>query len=336
MKIILKTTIIAFFFLLASCKKNLVKTNESNSAVVVYNQASNFIKTHSAFLNIKHLNWDSISGYYKNKVFEGMTNDSLYQVINSLLLELEDSHALLYRKNKKVSVWDYTKGYPTNFNKKLLEDYYWQNSQKIGPFIVTTFKNVGYVYYSSFGDEIEENDMDKLIDFTANNKGLIIDIRNNGGGDGKNSSTLLSRFIDKETFFGKQLVKNGPGLNDFIESKFILKTSENPKKYLNKKIIILTNHGNASSAAFFVGYSKVLSNVSSVGDRTGGAGGVGTSMQLGNGWQIVVSATLGIDANENIIENGIEPNLKINQTIADSLNHKDTILEAALLLFNTI
>jgi Peptidase family S41 len=325
--------ILAVFSLFASCEKDLIKTRKTNSALVIYNQASNFIKTHSAFLNVKHLNWDSVSLYYSSKVFESMSDDSLYQVINSLLLTLEDGHALLYYKEKDVSVWDYTKGYPVNFDKQLLTDYYWLNSQKKGPLTLASFNNVGYVYYPSFGDKIQENDMDGLIDFIAGTKGLIIDIRNNGGGDGSNSSTILSRFIDKETYFGKQLVKSGPGLNDFTESKFTLSPSSSPKKYLNNKIIILTNRGDASAAAFFAGYAKVLNNISSVGDKTGGAGGVGTSMQLGNGWQIVVSATLGIDANGNIIENGIEPNLKINQTIADSLQHKDAILDAALLLF---
>lgn len=325
--------ILTVFTSFVACKKLLVKTGETTNPIAIYHQASDFIKTRSAFLDIKHLNWDSISTHYGSKIFEGMSDDSLYQVINSLILTLEDGHALLYYKDKQVSVWDYTKGYPINFDKQLLDDYYLQNSQQIGPFTVALLGNIGYVYYPSFGDKIQEKDMDGLIDFITNSKGLIIDIRNNGGGDGSNTSTILSRFIEKETYLGKQLVKNGPELNNFIESKFTLQPSSNPKKYLNKKIVVLTNRGDASSAAFFVGFAKVLNNVSSVGDKTGGAGGVGTSMQLGNGWQMVVSSTIGVDANGNIIENGIEPDLKINQTPSDSLQHKDAILDGALLLF---
>lgn len=332
MKISLKITLFAMVLLIVSCKKGLIKTGQSNDPLVIYNQASNFIKTHSAFIKVKQINWDSISKIYQTKIYTGMSDDSLYNVINSLLLTLEDGHALLYYRNKTVTVWDYTKGYPINFDKPLLLEYYWQNAQKIGPFTATVFNNVGYVYYPSFTDKIEDNHMDNLIDFIANTKGLIIDIRNNGGGDGSNTSTMLSRFIEKETYMGKQLVKSGPGYHDFMESKFTLQPSASNKKYLNKKIVVLTNRGNASSAAFFAGFAKVLPNVISVGDRTGGAGGVGTSMQLGNGWQIVVSATIGIDANQNIIENGIEPNVKVNQTSADSLQHKDAILEAALKL----
>lgn len=333
MKISLKITLFAMVLLIVSCKKGLIKTGKSNDPLVIYNQASNFIKTHSAFIKVKQINWDSMSKIYQAKIYSGMSDDSLYNVINSLLLTLEDGHALLYYRNKTVTVWDYTKGYPINFDKPLLLEYYWQNAQKIGPFTATVFNNVGYLYYPSFTDKIEDNHMDNLIDFIANTKGLIIDIRNNGGGDGSNTSTMLSRFIEKETFLGKQLVKSGPGYHDFMESKFTLQPSASNKKYLNKKIVVLTNRGNASSAAFFAGFAKILSNVISVGDRTGGAGGVGTSMQLGNGWQIVISATIGVDANQNIIENGIEPNVKVNQTSADSLQHKDAILEAALKLF---
>ncbi len=333
MKIATKFLIISCFTLVVSCTKDIIQTNETSGALEVYDQASNFIKTHSAFLNIKNLNWDSISAEYRNNVFEGMSDDSLYQVINDLLLTLEDGHALLYYEGKEVTVWEYTAGYPVNFDLQLLTDYYWTNAQQIGPLTVTKFDDVGYMYYPSFGETISENNMDALIDFIADTKGLIIDIRNNGGGDGANSSTILSRFITAPTYLGKQLVKTGPGVDDFTESLFTLEPSTSAKKYLDKPMFVLTNRGNASAAAFFAGYAKVLDNVSSVGDKTGGAGGVGTSMQLGNGWQIVVSATVGIDANDNIIENGIEPNIKIDQTTVDSLLHKDTILEAALLLF---
>jgi hypothetical protein len=334
MNIIQKITIIFLLLVtISSCTKEIIKTNASDSPKIVFNQASDFIRTHSAFLGVKNLNWDSISTQFGKRVFENMSDDSLYNVINLMLLELKDGHALLYYKNKEVTGWDYTKGYPINFDKQLLEHYYWQNSRKFGPLTVTIINNIGYVYYPSFGDKIEENNMDDLIDFIANTKGLIIDIRNNGGGDGTNSSTILSRFTDKEIYLGKQLVKSGPSPNDYIESKYSLKPSTSPKKYLNQKIVILTNRGNASAAAFFTGFAKVLTNVISIGDRTGGAGGVGTSLQLGNGWQIVVSSTLGIDANNNVIENGIEPNIKINQTVIDSLNHKDLILETALLQF---
>lgn len=328
----LKSTFLILTVLLTfACNKELIKSNESDSPVVIFDQASNFIKTHSSFLGIKNLDWDAIDAEYRAQVFEGMSDDSLYNVINAMLLELEDGHAYLYYKDKEVTTWDYTAGYPINFDKKLLEDYYWTSAQKIGPFTATILNEVGYFYYGSHTEQIKEEDMDQLIDFIQDTKGLIIDIRSNGGGDGTNTSTMLSRFIAEDIYLGKQLVKSGPGEDDYIESKYTLKASDSDKKYLNKEIVVLSNRGCASSGAFFVAYAKVLDKVISIGDKTGGAGGVGTSMQIGNGWQIVVSTTIGIDAKGNIIENGIEPTIKIDQTTADSLNHKDAILEAALL-----
>ena len=334
MQIIQKWVIIALLMAsITSCTKESITTNATDSPIMVFNQASDFIKTHSAFLGIKNLNWDSIHIIYSNKVFEGMTDDSLYNVINSMLLELQDGHALLYYENKAVTVWDYTAGYPINFDKQLLDSYYLQESQKIGPFTVAIIDEIGYVYYPSFAENIAESDMDDLIDFIADAKGLIIDIRSNGGGDGTNSNTILSRFTDKEVYLGKQLVKSGPNEDDYIESKYTLEPAESQKKYLNEQIIILTNRGDASTSAFFTGFAKVLPNITSVGDKTGGAGGVGTSMQLVNGWQIVVSSTIGIDANNNVIENGIDPDIKVDQSAADSINHIDSILETALLQF---
>ncbi|MEI2673616.1 MAG: hypothetical protein V9F05_06175 [Chitinophagaceae bacterium] len=47
----------------------------------------------------------------------------------------------------------------------------------------------------------------------------------------------------------------------------------------------------------------------------------------------MVSSTIGIDANNNVIENGIDPDIKVDQSAADSINHIDSILETALLQF---
>lgn len=317
-----------------SCRDKLVApTNTSSSAIVIFDQASSFVRTHSAFLGIKNLNWDAISSRFRVNVFEGMPDESLYGLINSMLWELQDGHALLYYRNRDVTTWDYASGYPENFDRQLLESYYWKSSKRVGPFTVAVIDGVGYAYYASFADEIAENHMDELVDMVASTKGLIIDIRSNGGGDGANTTTILGRLTDREVYLGKQLVKSGPAPSDFTESRYVLRPSGSQKKYLNKKIVVLTNRGNASAAAFFAGYAKVLGNVMSVGDRTGGAGGVATSLQLGNGWQIVVSATVGIDANGNVIENGIEPDIKVDQTAVDSMNHRDSILEAALAQF---
>ena len=317
-----------------ACENTLVApTNATRSAGVIFSQASDFVRTHSAFLGIKNLNWDAISARFGARVYEGMPDGELFDVIGAMLLELQDGHALLYVRDKDVTVWDYARGYPTNFDKQLLESHYWQNSQKIGPFTVATLDGVGYVYYPSFAEKVEERHMDAVVDALATTRGLIIDIRSNGGGDGANSTVILGRLTDREVYLGKQLVKSGPAPNDFVESRYVLRPSASAKKYLNKKVVVLTNRGNASAAAFFVAFAKVLNNVMSVGDTTGGAGGVGTSLQLGNGWQIVVSSTLGIDANGNVIENGIEPTLKVDQTAVDLLNRRDSILEAAVAQF---
>jgi hypothetical protein len=328
----IKTWIILSILSCTSCTKALIDANESSSASVIFQQASDFVATRSAFLGIKKLNWDSISISNQAKIYEGMSDDSLYNVINTMLLTLKDGHTILYQKGREnIKTFDYTAGYPINFDKPLLMQYYWSNAKAIGPFTATIIQDIGYLYYPSFGDHITEAVMDEVFDFVQSTKGLIIDIRSNGGGDGTNSNTILSRFVTKSMLLGTNYIKKGPKPDDFFTTTYTLEPSNSPKKYLNKKIIVLSNRGEASASAYFVGYAKGLPNVISIGDTTGGAGGVGSSMQLGNGWQIVVSSTLGFDAVGNAIENGIPPTIKVDQIALDSLKHKDAILERALI-----
>ena len=54
-------------------------------------------------------------------------------------------------------------------------------------------------------------------------RGLIIDIRSNGGGNLTNADLLASRFCNEKTLVGYTQHKTGPGHNDFsdLEPRYI-------------------------------------------------------------------------------------------------------------------
>ena len=77
--------------------------------------------------------------------------------------------------------------------------------------------NFGYMYYGSFAAGIGEGNLDYVLYELASSDGLIIDVRDNGGGLLTNVETLVARFIDKRTYAGAILHKTGPGHYDFSE-----------------------------------------------------------------------------------------------------------------------
>jgi C-terminal processing protease CtpA/Prc len=255
--------------------------------------------------------------------------------MDSMLYALKDGHTNLYGYFNFSRNWEWYLNYPDNFNANVIERNYFRGAQwYTGPFIHRALDSnrVGYVRYSSFSNTISDFDIDVIVNRYQNLKGLIIDLRNNGGGAVSNVSKLMSRFIDKKTLVWKEAEKNGTGRNDFTDYKDEYVDPEGDKKFL-KPIVILTNRRCYSATTLFVAAMLNLSNVKTIGDWTGGGGGTPTSTQLPNGWVVRYSGTVTLMPNNFNIENGIPPTIKQDISKTDEANGVDSILERALAEF---
>lgn len=82
--------------------------------------------------------------------------------------------------------------------------------------------NIGYIRYESFSDGVGEGNLDEVLYYLQICNGLIIDVRDNGGGNLTNSTRIASRFTEEKTLTGYIKHKTGPGHNDFSEMEPIL------------------------------------------------------------------------------------------------------------------
>ena len=159
-------------------------------------------------------------------------------------------------------------------------------------------------------------------------QGLIIDIRNNGGGMLTNAERLAARFCQEKTLVGYYQHKTGPGHNDFsqMEARY-LEPSSNLR--WNKPAIVLTNRHVYSAANEFAVYMKTLPNVRLVGDHTGGGAGMPFNSSLPCGWSVRFSAVPMFDAQKQSTEFGINPDYQVGLTMADYVKGEDTMIEFA-------
>lgn len=317
----------------SSCENDLVSPTQSNTPISIFEQTWKTIDENYSFLEYKKINWDSIGSIYREQVNNTISEDSLFNVLGRMLFHLEDGHVNL-RSNFNVSRnWEWFLGFPQNFDLGLLQRYYLNDFRTTNNLIHRRIKGVAYVYYKSFGTSVSEDDMDYILDTYMDAKGLVIDLRNNGGGDPVNALTILNRLTDTPTLVGMSYERAGKAHNDFgAPSEIWLHPREDSKKYLGQ-VILLTNRNCYSATSHFVAWAKALPNVTVIGDRTGGGGGLPASIQLSNGWILRYSSTIGVDANGFNFENGTDPDIKIDMNKTDSENGVDSILERALLLF---
>ena len=78
--------------------------------------------------------------------------------------------------------------------------------------------------------------------------------------------------------------------------------------------------------------AKAVSNVTVVGQITGGGGGGTAGYELSNGWLVSVSVSEFVDTDGKSIESGVEPDVFIENTKEDIEEGRDRMLEAALSL----
>ncbi|MCH5347535.1 MAG: S41 family peptidase, partial [Muribaculaceae bacterium] len=290
---------------------------------------------HYCFFEEKGIDWDEVYAMYSPRVDNEMTSDELFVVLSDMIDELKDGHTNLSSGFQTSYYRKWWSDYPQNYNERIIQQFYFNyNYRSIGGIDYGFLSdNIGYMRYSSFANAIGEGNLDYVLQFLATARGLIIDVRDNGGGSLTNVETLVARFITEPTLVGYISHKTGPGHNDFSEPRPFTYNpiGVNHLRY-GKPVVVLCNRSTFSAANNFVAIMKNIPGVTIVGARSGGGGGMPYTSELPNGWGIRFSACAISDANGNATEDGIEPSPGCEVDMDPVLEAQgiDTILERAI------
>ena len=291
------------------------------------------IDEHYCFLDYKQqeygLDWQQVHQKYRQQVTGNINNEQLFEVLGNMLSELRDGHVNLSAAHDFARYWQWFENHPANFSDSL-ERRYLGTDYRIasGLRYKVLDDNIGYIRYESFSDGIGSGNLTEVLNYLLLCRGLIIDIRNNGGGDLTNAEKFAARFTNEKTLVGYIQHKTGPGHHDF---------SEKEPRYIEpaaalrwqKPVCVLTNRHVFSAANEFTLFMKAMPNVKIVGDRTGGGAGMPFSSSLPNGWVVRFSAVPMYDALHQSTEFGIEPDYPVELQFEDVLRGEDTIIEYA-------
>lgn len=308
----------------------------SNDPMGNFEQLWKTIDQKYCFLEAKGIDWDAVHEEYKNLIIPTMTNDDLFDVLSNMLYILKDGHVNL-SSAKRVSYYDaWYHGYDWNYREDILYQYYLGSASKdyytaAGMKYKIFDNNIGYIRYESFSDGIGNGNLDEILLYLAPCNGLIIDVRDNGGGNLTNSTRIAARFTNEKVLTGYISHKTGTGHNDFSTPEPIYLEPSNSIRW-QKKVVILTNRRCYSATNDFVNLMRSIENgaeVIQVGDWTGGGSGLPFSSELPNGWSIRFSASPHFDKNMQPLEEGIKPDILINMSEYDQFSNKDTLIEKA-------
>lgn len=188
------------------------------------------------FLDYKQIDWDAIHDKYQPLITSNMGNDGLFQVLDSMLAELKDGHVNLYNSSNVARYWDWYLDYPRNFNEGIIERQYLGKTYRIaaGMKYKILDDNIGYIYYESFSSGVGNGNLDEVLSYLAPCSGLILDVRNNGGGNLTNSERIAARFTNEKVLTGYIQHKTGKGHSDFSDPKPIYLEPSNSIRWQNQ------------------------------------------------------------------------------------------------------
>lgn len=281
-----------------------------------------------SYFDLKEVDWNDIKVKYRSRLYDGMNEDSLFNILGKMLNELKDDHSNL-RSPFNLSRYYIMLRKDDNYNDYTVLKYYMKDDRMETSSFEHCFledKQIGYLRYPSFSSSVSS--LDIILKRYQNTKGLIIDIRENGGGDMMNVPLFLSHFVNKKTLIGYAQTRKGKEHDEFGDFQPLYVDPKNGVQYLNKPVMILIDRGTYSAATFFSLATKAIPNFSLVGDTTGGGGGMPNGGQLPNGWFYRFTVSRILDTNKsNYAEKGIPPTIPVSFNWSDLT--KDEIIEKA-------
>ena len=300
----------------------------------------NFVDRHYCFFEGKDIDWKAIGDRYRAEAAAAGSQRALFDVMARMLDELRDGHVNLSSWFETSYYRKWWSDYPQNYNERIVQQNYLNfGYRSLGAVYYDILQpyNIGYLRIPTFAAGLGESNIDAILDYFTSCNAIIIDIRDNGGGDLTNVETYVRRFIDHPITAGYMIHKDGPGHDDFSKPYAYTYSPPGGHALWLKPVAVLTNRSTFSAANNFAGIMKSLPQVIVAGATTGGGSGMPLSSELPNGWGVRISACRILDPEGHDTEFGVTPSegLEAEITPEDQLAGRDTILDIAIKALTT-
>lgn len=326
--------ILLISFLVCSCESLFIDSDPKSDNEENFNVLWNTLNERYSFFEFKKINWDSVGDVYRPLAIQAESEKQLFDVMAAMLNTLKDGHVNL-RSPFDISRYSpYLEAAP-NYSFDVLERNYLGKYRITGYLLNQEIQGVGYIHYKSFVNPILDSELDEVINRFKGLRGVIIDIRNNGGGNPANGLKMAARMINERTKIYSYQLKDGSGKTDFSEEKEVFLNPAQDLPMFPGKIVVLTNRAVYSAGSYFSAYIKGIPSAILMGDITGGGSGVPAGFELPNSWYFNFSSTIGYTVDGINFESGVPVDIAASMTSADIAAGKDPILERAIRYIKT-
>lgn len=324
---------------LCSCSDLVVEPDPENNPVNNFEIFWKEFDRYYSFFIYKNIDWTEQYHRYRPQITEQTSDSELFSVLSDMAGILRDGHVSILTPYGNYSYSGWRDNYPENYDRDIiLSGYlrYGYTTREYGYIVYGKLTDsLGYLHVMSFsGTEKWYSIIDGIMEEMKDYRGLVLDVRNNGGGSTNLSTHLASRFADKERVYAYYQWRNGPDHDDFSGlEELVIEPSENWR--YTQPVALLTNRTCFSSAEDFILSMRVFPHVTVIGDFTGGGSGNPIMRELPNGWVYRLSRWIERTEEKEMYEGiGLHPDILVTISEDDSAAGRDTILETAVQILN--
>jgi len=198
--------------------------------------------------------------------------------------------------------------------------------------------NVAYVRIFEL-EGVKKRKLTEALDTISNDfnslEGLIIDIRENPGGDDSTVVAIVNRFCDRKQIVFHRKTKIGPGDADFTPIKSWHIEPQGPAQFTGP-IVLLSCDSVFSGGEVFALAMKQLPHVTIIGDDTNGIFSYQLEKKLPNGWRYRLSYQMYFSADMVCYEGrGVPVDISLLNKKSDIENGVDPLITRALEVIET-
>ncbi|WP_298867551.1 S41 family peptidase [uncultured Gimesia sp.] len=287
-----------------------------------------FDREYAMFQIKPDVDWQSLREKYRPQVAKVKNNRELAQMISEMLNHLKDLHVYV-----KVD-GNYVAGYQRN---RFFNENPAAAAQLIGPLSVEkglrwgrTNDDIGYIAVDNLVNDSLPKDFETVLKQMKETRGLILDVRRNGGGSEPLGRKMAEYFVDHPVVYAMHQYRNGPKHTD-LGARQKRTFSPNGNWYYRGPVVVLQGERTMSSAEAFVLMLGQCPNVTTMGDRTAGSSGNPRQINAGAGIVINLPRWIALDSNGKAFEGvGIQPDIEVKASRNEFMKKQDPVLDTAL------
>jgi len=230
-----------------------------------------FDRDYAMFTLRPEVDWTALRNQYRPKALASKSTPEFAAVCADLLRPLRDLHVWLTMAGANVPVFNRPRSANSNPS---AHPAILGNLSKEGGAVqwAITADQIGFLAIYDWSDPDIPARCDELLEQMHQTRGLIVDVRLNGGGSEDLAGEVAGRFLHEEFVYAYSQFRNGPKHTDLTERHERRVAPRGPWRY-DRPMVLLIGQKCMSSNESFVAMMSGATNVTIMGDHTCGSSG---------------------------------------------------------------